>query len=1001
MVATLLSLRGYDTLYDRDVAIKILPPYLTQDRNSVRRFVTEGREATRLRHVHIVEVYDAGQVDGYVYVAQQLAEGGTLAERLDGQESIIVPRGSFAPHLTPANFIRPRQDKTFLSGYSEEEAILLIEQIAAALDYAHSNGISHGTLQPKNVLLTSDNHVLLTNFRAATVEAEEELVVRLVGEMDIAQLAYFAPEQASGQIAVAPACDIFALGVIAYRLFTGRLPFVSEHPLALLRMTIDEAPTAPDELNPELVPAIIDGLNKALAKEPSERFRSAGAFATALRQGPTYLEQTNLVTDRQEVVLPSISESSLQRKIESRELSREIDHVEQIPLRNIQSRLLRRRNKAISRSTIHSKFSAVRKRPLSAAIGIGVGLIGILLMFFVLVQWSDLILPELDVVGTRLDLDADSPTDWSDVGRQNFERVAEGDSPENGDVADESSTRLSKEKTSETQLKTTELTVQEKTSAQSNAEFVPIPLTTYEEPGGTYQIAMPIGFETLIDNNRIRFESAELPIQFLIQKVVNLSATDTPEILLDKYLSENVLADNTALQNAQLVHEGSVVVGDHQGYERTFEAEILGQKIVVRLISVEYEGTGYVVTASVDSNHSIQLATLVDAVIYSFDLKQPAPLTTHLLEPKPAVESQPVPVNFITPTVTPSPTRDLPTPIPPKPTEEDSEFLFASTIDLSLSDADVGTIQEATTVTFPTSDLLPPGPPPSGHIAYAIWNPVTDRMDTYIYSIVNDVSWPRLANKRQPDFRFDGELIVNGEGGDIDNLVRTWPNSESYLLVSEHPEDSRPHWSASGKQFVFDSTFVGDRRHRIYLQPDATVRQSVSPIMYEAWELFGRFPIFLANNTIAYQGCNVWENGGSCGIYNVELGGGRPHSMTDWPEDIPTDNLDTQILFMSNRDRVDNVDNWDVYLIPTGIGQTRETKVRRLTQHPGRDGLATASPDGNHIAFVTDRDGIWSVYIMRIDGSNKRKLFDLQGEYGRGEQNWHQDWKQERISWGW
>lgn len=112
--------RGYDTLYDRDVAIKILPPYLTQDRNSVRRFVTEGREATRLRHVHIVEVYDAGQVDGYVYVAQQLAEGGTLAERLDGQESIIVPRGSFAPHLTPANFIRPRQDKTFLSGYSED-----------------------------------------------------------------------------------------------------------------------------------------------------------------------------------------------------------------------------------------------------------------------------------------------------------------------------------------------------------------------------------------------------------------------------------------------------------------------------------------------------------------------------------------------------------------------------------------------------------------------------------------------------------------------------------------------------------------------------------------------------------------------------------------------------------------------------------------------------------------------------------------------------------------
>lgn len=88
-------------------------------------------------------------------------------------------------------------------------------------------------------------------------------------------------------------------------------------------------------------------------------------------------------------------------------------------------------------------------------------------------------------------------------------------------------------------------------------------------------------------------------------------------------------------------------------------------------------------------------------------------------------------------------------------------------------------------------------------------------------------------------------------------------------------------------------------------------------------------------------------------------------------------------------------------MIPTDFGQQGENRVKRLTQHPGRDGLAIASPDGNYIAFVTDREGVWSVYIMQIDGSNKCKLFDLQGEYGRGEQNWHQDWKQERISWGW
>jgi Tol biopolymer transport system component len=73
---------------------------------------------------------------------------------------------------------------------------------------------------------------------------------------------------------------------------------------------------------------------------------------------------------------------------------------------------------------------------------------------------------------------------------------------------------------------------------------------------------------------------------------------------------------------------------------------------------------------------------------------------------------------------------------------------------------------------------------------------------------------------------------------------------------------------------------------------------------------------------------------------------------------------------------------------------TRE--VRQLTSDPGRDGLATASPDGRYIAFVTDREGAWSVYVMRIDGGLPYKLFDLDPGYGRDDR----DWRQERISWG-
>jgi Tol biopolymer transport system component len=70
--------------------------------------------------------------------------------------------------------------------------------------------------------------------------------------------------------------------------------------------------------------------------------------------------------------------------------------------------------------------------------------------------------------------------------------------------------------------------------------------------------------------------------------------------------------------------------------------------------------------------------------------------------------------------------------------------------------------------------------------------------------------------------------------------------------------------------------------------------------------------------------------------------------------------------------------------------------LTQLTNHPGRDGLATAAPDGSALAFLTDRDGIWSVYVMRPDGSDPRKLFDLPGNFGQGEF----DWFQERLTWG-
>jgi WD40-like Beta Propeller Repeat len=278
-----------------------------------------------------------------------------------------------------------------------------------------------------------------------------------------------------------------------------------------------------------------------------------------------------------------------------------------------------------------------------------------------------------------------------------------------------------------------------------------------------------------------------------------------------------------------------------------------------------------------------------------------------------------------------------------------------------------------------------PGVPPAGRIAYTRWNPRTDRLDTIIYTLATGVHWPIIPDKRQPDFNNQSDLAVNGEGGEANNLL-LMRNTEQLAIISAHAEDAHPHWSPTNKTLVFASTLVGDGRQRLYLQRDDAYGGAVSPMMYDAWEIFGRYPIFLRDGQVAYNGCDVWENGSNCGVYVVDVYGGKPHGLTNWPGDIPTDNLGAQILMMADRGG-----DWNIYRVDP-LSQA----VQQLTDTPGIDGLATASPDGNYIAFLSHRDGAWAVYTMRSDGNEQRKLFDLDGGYGRDDR----DWLQERISWG-
>jgi uncharacterized protein YgiM (DUF1202 family) len=283
-----------------------------------------------------------------------------------------------------------------------------------------------------------------------------------------------------------------------------------------------------------------------------------------------------------------------------------------------------------------------------------------------------------------------------------------------------------------------------------------------------------------------------------------------------------------------------------------------------------------------------------------------------------------------------------------------------------------------------TESVAAPAPsgPLTGKIAFTRSNGRT--MNTLIYDLASNSILHEFSNWRQPDLAA-GYLLVNGDGGGTETIIRANSNGDNQHLVTTNTEDAFPQFSPSLESIVYSSTKVGDGKPRIYYQVDASVQEDARPLTAGGKELVGDYPIYLDNWRIAYQGCNSWAGGSRCGIYAADTRGTTPLRVTENTSDIPSGNLGAQVLFSANR-----AGNWDVWIINfDGSG------LRQLTTDPAIDGLADAAPDGSAIAFVSNRSGAWAVWVMNTDGSNQRKLFDLNGNYGSGDY----DWIRERISW--
>jgi len=253
--ATSSVYRAVELRLEREVALKLLSPELSEDRRFERRFLRESKLAASLEHPNVIPIFAAGQVEDQLYIAMRLIEGGDLKTLLD--EHRRLPK---------------------------ERALALCAQLASALDAAHTSGLVHRDVKPSNVLLERDaarkEHAFLADFgltKAVAATRASTQTGRMIGTID-----YMAPEQIRGDD-VDGRADLYSLGCLLYECLVGEPPFTRGSEVATLYAHLHDAPPRASEQLPVLPPALDDVFARALAKEPAQRYETCGELVAAAR----------------------------------------------------------------------------------------------------------------------------------------------------------------------------------------------------------------------------------------------------------------------------------------------------------------------------------------------------------------------------------------------------------------------------------------------------------------------------------------------------------------------------------------------------------------------------------------------------------------------------------------------------------------------------------------------------------------------------------------------
>ena len=266
--------RAVDSVIGRTVAIKVMNASIARQQDHRQRFLREAQAAGSLQHPNVVTIYDLGELDGHLFIAMEYVHGTDLERLMTGAEPLKL-----------------------------QSKLDIIVDVLMGLSYAHKHGIIHRDIKPANVRVGEDGHAKIMDFGVAHLASSDMTRTGIV----VGTPSYMAPEQVMGGKAV-PGTDLFAVGAVLYHLITGSKPFEGPTLQSLFYRIVTDMPKPLDEIRPGLPTALNTIIQKAMAKDPADRYETALDMANAIiavraeLSGNAYASTASLTTSAVHVV---------------------------------------------------------------------------------------------------------------------------------------------------------------------------------------------------------------------------------------------------------------------------------------------------------------------------------------------------------------------------------------------------------------------------------------------------------------------------------------------------------------------------------------------------------------------------------------------------------------------------------------------------------------------------------------------------------------------------